>query len=61
MTIPGVGRLTALAFGAAIDIPDRFRRLQSCLRPLIASVLPADHDEVRGADPNQNCALALAP
>jgi transposase len=26
MTIPGVGRLTALAFVAAIDDPDRFRR-----------------------------------
>ena len=26
MTIPGVGRLTALAFIAAIDDPDRFRR-----------------------------------
>jgi transposase len=26
MTIPGVGRLTALAFAAAIDDPDRFRR-----------------------------------
>ena len=26
MTIPGVGRLTALAFAAAIDDPGRFRR-----------------------------------
>jgi transposase len=26
MTIPGVGQLTALAFVAAIDEPDRFRR-----------------------------------
>src|SRR5207253_11416618 len=26
MTIPGVGRLIALAFAAAIDDPDRFRR-----------------------------------
>jgi transposase len=26
MTIPGVGRLTALAFAATIDDPDRFRR-----------------------------------
>jgi transposase len=26
MTIPGVARLTALAFVAAIDDPDRFRR-----------------------------------
>jgi len=28
MTIPGVGRLTALAFVAAIDEPERFRRLR---------------------------------
>ena len=26
MAIPGVGRLTALAFAATIDDPDRFRR-----------------------------------
>jgi transposase len=28
MTIPGVGQLTALAFVAAIDDPDRFKRSQ---------------------------------
>ena len=26
MTIPGVGKLTALAFAAAVDDPERFRR-----------------------------------
>ena len=26
MTIPGVGQLTALAFAAAVDDPERFRR-----------------------------------
>jgi transposase len=26
MTIPGVGHLTALAFAAAVDDPERFRR-----------------------------------
>jgi transposase len=36
MTIPGVGRLTALAFAAAIDDPDRFRRSRDVGAPIWA-------------------------
>jgi len=42
MTVKGVGPLTALAFRATIDRPDRFRRIARCWRAsrLDASALP---------------------
>jgi hypothetical protein len=48
MTIPGVGQLTALAFVATIDAPERFRRSRcGSLSRSGAAALPVRRDRLR--------------